>query len=229
MSYLVLVRHGESRWNLANKFTGWVDVPLSRKGVEQARRCARTLEQMRIDIAFTSTLERARATLAIILASQGATGIYEHSIGRQKAWAHHRRAANEEIPVHTSSKINERYYGDLQGINKDAARKRWGEHTVHLWRRSYAVPPPGGESLKDVVKRAVPYMREKIIPLLKKGKNVLVVAHGNSLRAIIKHLEQIPDDEIPLLELPLGVPIIYEYSHRRLKKVQSKTRVKPSP
>ena len=212
MTYLILVRHGESMWNIANKFTGWVDVPLTEVGIHEALISAKKLQKISIDVAFTSELIRAQETLMLILASQGKTGIFKHQNKKRKNewYVHGKRFEESEIPIHISEKINERYYGDLQGLNKDAARKKWGKEKVHLWRRSYATPPPNGESLKHVVKRAVPYFEKEIMPVLKKKKNVIVAAHGNSLRAIIKHIENISDDEIPNLELQTGVPIIYK-------------------
>lgn len=219
MAKLILVRHGQSRWNLSNRFTGWVDAPLSLQGIREAQAAAEKLKDVPIDVCFTSTLQRAQATLAIILASQGKVGIFQHGPGRLTDWAHYTELAEEgQMPVYVSEKINERYYGGLQGLNKDAARKKWGEEQVHLWRRSYDVPPPDGECLKDVCERVRPYFEGKIMPQLKKGRNVLVSAHGNSLRAMIKDIEGISDEQIPLLELVTGEPIIYEYKNGRLVK-----------
>ncbi len=220
MTYLILVRHGESMWNIANKFTGWVDVPLTEVGIHEALISAKKLQKIPIDVAFTSELIRAQETLMLILASQGKTGIFKHkNKKRRNNWyIHGKRFEKTEIPIHISEKINERYYGDLQGLNKDVARKKWGLKQVHAWRRSYATAPPNGESLKDVVKRAVPYFQKEIVPLLKKKKNVIVAAHGNSLRAIIKHVENISEEEIPNLELQTGVPIIYKFVRGKFVK-----------
>ena len=138
---------------------------------------------------------------------------------KEKDWSLHPKELEKgEIPIFSSEKINERYYGDLQGKNKDAARKKFGEKKVHEWRRSYDIPPPNGESLKDTCRRAIPYFTKDILPYLKKGKNVVVAAHGNSLRGIIKHIENINDEDISGLELPTGKPIIYDYSKGMLKK-----------
>ncbi|PIO00068.1 phosphoglycerate mutase [archaeon CG10_big_fil_rev_8_21_14_0_10_43_11] len=217
MGKLVLVRHGESRWNLTNQFTGWVDVPLSEKGVRQSVRCGKELSPLNMDIAFTSTLERAHETLTLILAYQKRESVFLHQ-GKQDARARHPvRAKKDEIPVHMHSALNERYYGKLQGLNKDAARKRWGANQVFTWRRSWDTKPPGGESLKDTYKRAVPYFKKTIMPQVQKSKNVLVSAHGNSLRAIIKYLDAIPDEKIPFLEVPLAKPVVYEYKNKMLK------------
>lgn len=219
MSYLVLVRHGQSMWNLANKFTGWVDVPLSEKGIREANSCAAYLKGLNLDIAFTSKLERAQETLLLILAKQKHVGIFLHDNIKEKKWSLHPVLfTKNEIPVYSDSALNERYYGKLQGMNKNTARRKFGRKQVFLWRRSYDIPPPEGECLKDTYNRAVPYFRKKIMPLVKKKKNIIVSAHGNSLRAIIKYLDNISDDDIPHLELPTGKPIIYKYSRGKLAR-----------
>jgi 2,3-bisphosphoglycerate-dependent phosphoglycerate mutase len=186
---LVLVRHGESEWNKLNLFTGWKDPDLSPKGVAEAHEAGRLLkaEGFKFDIAFTSDLTRAQRTLDIILDELGQT----------------------KVPVHKDQKLNERDYGDLSGLNKDEARKKWGERQVHIWRRSYDVPPPGGESLKDTAARVLPYYDAAIWPELKAARDVLVVAHGNSLRALIMKLEGLSGEEIVARELATGVPIVY--------------------
>jgi 2,3-bisphosphoglycerate-dependent phosphoglycerate mutase len=219
MGYLILVRHGESRWNIANKFTGWVDVPLSEVGVNEALIAGKRLEGIQFDVAFTSKLKRAQETLLLILAKQDATGIFLHEKGKRKLWSHHKvKPKDHEISVYSNSKINERYYGDLQGLNKTAARKKFGKEKVFQWRRSFDVRPPNGESLKDVVKRSVPYFEKVIMAEVKKGKNVIVAAHGNSLRAIIKHIDKISEEEISSLELSYGYPIVYKYGRGKLVK-----------
>jgi 2,3-bisphosphoglycerate-dependent phosphoglycerate mutase len=186
---LVLVRHGESEWNKLNLFTGWKDPDLSGKGIAEAHQAGRQLkkEGLRFDIAFTSDLVRAQHTLSIILQELGQV----------------------ELRTHRDMRLNERDYGDLSGLNKDDARKRWGEKQVHIWRRSYDVPPPGGESLKDTAERVLPYYEARIEPELAAGHNVLVVAHGNSLRALIMKLEGLGGEAIVARELATGVPIIY--------------------
>lgn len=214
MPHLFLVRHGQSRWNLDNKFTGWVDVPLSKQGISEARKTAAKLKNVSIDVAFTSKLVRAQETLLIILAHQKKCGIFLHESKKRKEWSEH--IVKNEIPIHSSDKINERYYGDLQGMNKNTARRKFGKKQVHIWRRGYAIRPPNGESLKDVYKRAVPYFKKNIVPELQKGKDVLVAAHGNSLRAIIKYIESISDENIPNLELGLATPIIYDFKKGKL-------------
>lgn len=220
MSLLILVRHGESVWNKKNIFTGWVDVPLSEKGIKEAITTGKKLSKINIDVAFTSKLERAQETLLLILAFQKKTGIFLHKGKKRNQWSLHPKQFDfNEIPIYSDEAINERYYGKLQGMNKDEARKKYGEEQVFLWRRSYGVCPPQGECLKDVVKRSIPYFEKEIIPHLKKGKNVIVSAHGNSLRGIIKYIENISDEKITLLELPTGKPIFYEYSKNKLVRL----------
>ncbi|MBW2972812.1 2,3-bisphosphoglycerate-dependent phosphoglycerate mutase [Candidatus Woesearchaeota archaeon] len=222
MSYLILVRHGESMWNLSNRFCGWVDVPLSENGIKEAMKCAQRLKNCSIDVAFTSTLERAQETLLIILAKQKYTGIFVHEKGRMAKWSKHKKLEKNEIPVYSSEALNERYYGKLQGMNKNAARRKWGKQQVFKWRRSWDIAPPGGEALKDTYKRAVPYFNRKIMPELRKNKDVIISAHGNSLRAIIKYIDNISNENIPHLELPTGKPIIYKYTRGRLIKEKHK-------
>lgn len=187
---LVLCRHGQSDWNLKNLFTGWKDPDLTEKGVAEAHEAGKRLKDLGIkfDIAFTSALSRAQRTTAIILEDLGQTGL-------------------ETI---RDQALNERDYGDLSGLNKDEARQKWGEEQVHIWRRSYDVPPPGGESLKDTAARVLPYYIHRILPQAMSGKTVLIGAHGNSLRALIKHLDSISDDEIAGLNIPNGTPLVYE-------------------
>lgn len=220
MSYLVLVRHGESRWNLDNKFTGWVDVPLSNRGIGEALITSKELKDLKIDVAFTSKLERAQETLLIILSDQEKTGIFVHDHGKMKKWANRSETDENEILVYTSEDLNERYYGDLQGINKDEARSKYGEEQVFKWRRGFSDRPPKAESLKDVYNRSIPYFKKNIIPELKKNKNVIVSAHGNSLRSIIKFIDDISDDYIPHLELATGKPIIYKFDNDKFRKVE---------
>ena len=186
---LVLVRHGQSDWNLKNLFTGWRDVDLSDKGVAEAREAGRKLEAqgIKFDVAFTSALKRAQRTLDLMLTELGQT----------------------TIPVFKDQALNERDYGDLVGLNKDDARKKWGEEQVHIWRRSYDVAPPGGESLKDTLARALPYYVTEILPRVLRGERVLVSAHGNSLRALVMVLDKHTPDSITKLNLETGVPMIY--------------------
>src|SRR5437764_6026413 len=186
---LVLVRHGQSEWNLKNLFTGWRDIDLSEQGIAEARAAGRKLKAqgLRFDVAFTSALVRAQRTLDIMLEELGQHG----------------------IPILKDQALNERDYGDLVGLNKDDARKRWGEDQVHIWRRSYDVAPPGGESLRDTAARVLPYYVQEILPCVLRGESTLVAAHGNSLRALIMVLEKLSPKEILARELATGAPVIY--------------------
>jgi 2,3-bisphosphoglycerate-dependent phosphoglycerate mutase len=188
-SILVLVRHGESEWNKANRFTGWKDVGLTDEGMAEAHRAGAMLKEtgQRFDCAFTSTLKRAHNTLDIILDELG-----QGKLSTVKAAA-----------------LNERDYGELVGINKDEARKRWGAEQVHIWQRSYDTAPPGGESLKDTALRVIPFFQKWIVPELQKGKNVILVAHGNSLRSLIMELDKLDPDEVMQVELPTASPLVY--------------------
>ncbi len=186
---LVLVRHGQSEWNRKNLFTGWKDVDLTEQGIAEAKQAGRSLKAkgLEFDIAYTSHLMRAQKTLTLILDEIG----------------------QSDLETIEEQALNERDYGDLVGLNKDDARKKWGDEQVHIWRRSYDTPPPGGESLKDTVARVLPYYVQHILPDVLRGRCVLVSAHGNSLRAMIMVLEGLGRDEIPGLELATGVPIVY--------------------
>jgi 2,3-bisphosphoglycerate-dependent phosphoglycerate mutase len=186
---LVLVRHGQSEWNLKNLFTGWKDPGLTELGVEEARIAGRRLKArgLAFDVAFTSALSRAQETLRLMLEEIGQPGL---------------RTVRDQA-------LNERDYGDLSGLNKDDARKRWGEEQVHLWRRSYDVSPPAGESLKDTVARALPYYVQEILPAVLRGERVLVAAHGNSLRALVMVLDRLTPKTIPAIELATGLPLVY--------------------
>lgn len=188
MALLVLVRHGESQWNLENRFTGWVDVPLTEKGKQEARRAGDLLRDLKFDVAYSSVLQRANQTLEIIL----------EAVGQQA------------LPVIKAQALNERHYGDLQGLNKAETAEKFGQEQVHIWRRSYDVAPPGGESLKDTAARTLPYFEAHIVADLKAGKNVLVAAHGNSLRSIVMHLDGLSREQVLELNLATGVPIVYE-------------------
>ena len=217
MTRIVLLRHGESQWNLENRFTGWTDIDLSERGVEEARQAGRALREAGFifDVAFTSVLKRAIRTLWIVLEEL------------DRMW----------IPQRKSWRLNERHYGALQGLNKAETAKEYGEEQVRLWRRSYdAAPPPlerkdkrfcgndprydalapeelpVSESLKDTAKRVMPYWEKTIVPVLARGGKIIVAAHGNSLRALVKHLDAIPDEDVPGLEIPTGKPLIYEFS-----------------
>lgn len=201
MSILVLVRHGESQWNLENRFTGWVDVPLSEKGVREAEAAGDKIknEKLHFDKAYTSVLQRAQKTLTIILEKLG----------------------QPDIRVEKDQALNERHYGDLQGLNKIETAKKFGEDQVKIWRRSYDIAPPNGESLKDTAARTLPYFEAKVLTDLKDGKNVIVAAHGNSLRSIVMHLDKLTKEQVLELNLGTGVPIIYQFD-RNLKIISKK-------
>ncbi len=188
MALLVLVRHGESQWNLENRFTGWVDVPLTDTGRAEAARAGQCLQGTSFAAAYTSVLQRATETLDIILEA----------------------IKQPSLPITRDAALNERHYGDLQGLNKAETARRYGDAQVHLWRRSYDVAPPGGESLKETAARTLPYFETHIAPQVAAGKNVLVVAHGNSLRSIVMSLDRLSKEQVLELNIPTGVPIVYD-------------------
>ena len=192
MTKLILVRHGQSQWNLENRFTGWKDVDITELGQEEAREVGIALKHEQIDIAFTSKLKRAQHTLDIILKEIG----------------------ESEIPVSIDAALNERSYGTLEGLNKAETAKKHGEEQVHIWRRSYDVAPPGGESLKDTYDRVIPYFEAHIKPEITKGQNILIVAHGNSLRALIMYLEHLTPKEILQREIATGEPFTYAFDEQ---------------
>ena len=196
LNYLVLVRHGQSEWNEKNLFTGWKDPDLTNLGKNEARRAGELIfsKGIKFDELFTSGLTRAITTGELIL----------------------EELAVDSIPTFRDEALNERDYGDLSGLNKDDAKKRWGEKQVHTWRRSYDVSPPGGESLKDTGERVLPFFEKNILPLINKGKNVLVAAHGNSLRSLIKELDGLSELEIVKLEIPTGEPIVYTFNSGKI-------------
>jgi len=215
MAKLILLRHLESRWNLENRFTGWVDVPLCQEGIARAGETARKVFQYDIDTAYSSPLIRNQDTLVKILEQVGKYPIFIHlDKGRMKDWGKYTDIGEFDLPVYISEALNERYYGKLQGLNKAEAAQKYGEETIHLWRRSFDKGPPGGESLKDTVKRTMPFYKKYIEKDLKKRKNVLVVASHNSLRAIIKHVEKITDEEIIGVEVPYAGIIVYEFDEK---------------
>jgi 2,3-bisphosphoglycerate-dependent phosphoglycerate mutase len=201
MTTLVLLRHGESQWNLENRFTGWIDVPLSEKGIEEAKSAGEKLKEYKFDHAFTSVLKRANDTLNIVLEITG----------------------QKTIPIDYNQALNERHYGDLQGLNKAETAKKFGDAQVKIWRRSFDVPPPNGESLKNTLERVLPYWESNILPCVKKGERLIIVAHGNSLRSLVMHLDNLTKEQVLELNIPTGVPLVYEFdgdakpvSHRYL-------------
>ena len=213
MSRLVLVRHGQSQWNLENRFTGWVDVPLSKKGIEEAISAGEKLKNFEFDTMYVSHMLRAIQALHYILINSNSkrTPIIYHEEKRIHDWEHHAGNPDSEIPIFMSVDLAERYYGNLQGLNKQKTREEYGDEQVHLWRRSYETNPPSGESLKNTCERTTPYYEKYILKDLQDGKSVLVSAHGNSLRAITMYVEKISEQEIPNLEIPTGVPIDYTF------------------
>lgn len=223
MSKLILLRHGESMWNNANLFTGWVDVPLTEKGIQEAISAGRKMQDITIDRAFTSTLVRAQETLAIALAfhKSGKTPVFMHpEEPKIHAWEtiHSESAKEKIIPVHRAWQLNERMYGELQGLNKAETKEKFGEEQVQIWRRSYAVNPPSGESLKQCAERTLPYFNEQIVPYLANGENVLIAAHGNSLRSILMHLNNLSEEEVVSVEVTLGEPMYYTYESGKFSK-----------
>ncbi|HIG03241.1 MAG TPA: 2,3-bisphosphoglycerate-dependent phosphoglycerate mutase [Candidatus Poseidoniales archaeon] len=227
MTHLILMRHGQSMWNAKNLFTGWVDIPLTNVGIEEAIAGGKEISGLAIDEVHTSTLVRAQMTAMLALAqhSSGFTPVFQYgegegdsvseNEGRMRDWAQISGETNsaETIPVFISWKLNERMYGDLQGLNKQATREKYGDEQVHIWRRSFDVPPPNGESLEMTAARTIPYLTDVLIPALNAGKNLFIAAHGNSLRSIIMHLDGLSQEEVLSLEVPTGQPIIYQFEN----------------
>lgn len=225
MSLLVLLRHGQSKWNQLNLFTGWVDVPLSEIGIQEALHAGDLIKDVPIDVIFTTTLVRAQMTafLAMSKHHSGKVPVLLHrGEGKLEEWGKiwGKEAEQQTIPVFKSWELNERMYGELQGLNKSETMKKFGEDQVKLWRRSYDTPPPNGESLFMTASRSIPYFKENIIPFLKEGKNVLVSAHGNSLRSIIMELDHLSTQEVLHLEIATGVPILYKYVNSTFTKME---------
>lgn len=219
MSKLVLLRHGQSLWNAANKFTGWVDVPLSERGRAEATIASCKLRDAgyTIDVCFTSMLIRAIETAIVCLTEcdeirGGKIPIIQHDSDDPNwhGWNKYKSDLDKELPICPSPLLDERYYGDLQGLNKAEMAEKYGAEQIKIWRRSYSEKPPGGESLEDTAKRTIPFFRDRILSHLQQGENVLVAAHGNSLRSIIMDLDKLTPEEVPLLELATGVPTVYD-------------------
>ena len=212
MAKLVLVRHGQSVWNLQNRFTGWIDVPLSKKGIKEAQNAGKLLKDFKFDVAFTSTLIRAQDTLYEILNVNNNSKYFLWIHEDKSDWYKKFKETKDDkdiLKVYTSEKLNERYYGDLQGLNKEDTIKKFGQIKVQQWRRSFDVPPPNGESLEMTAKRTIPYFKTKILKQLNAGKDVLVVAHGNSLRSIVMFIEDMSSEDIIEFEMTTGKPHIY--------------------
>lgn len=223
MGKLILLRHGESLWNKKNVFTGWVDVPLSAKGIQEAISAGDQLKSIEFDHVFTSVQVRAIETAMLTLAQNQSekTPVIIHDEGKMKDWStiYSPEMNASIIPVYRDWHLNERYYGELQGLNKAETAVKYGNEQVHLWRRSYDVPPPNGECLKDTAARTIPFFQEHIMSALVFGKNILVSAHGNSLRSIVMYIDSLSEEEVLKLEIPTGKPIIYEYLADKLRKI----------
>jgi 2,3-bisphosphoglycerate-dependent phosphoglycerate mutase len=217
---LVLMRHGQSIWNLMNRFTGWVDVPLSEDGISEAISAAKLIKDLAIDRVYTSTLNRAIHTALIVLSGQvnpKSPVLLHPGAGKLESWAqiYEEKMWEQIIPVICAWQLNERHYGKLQGLNKKETVEKFGKEQVKKWRRSYQISPPGGESLKSTGQRAYPYFKKEIFPRLDR-ESILVSAHGNSLRSILMELESLSEEEVVRLEIPTGQPILYEFSGGRL-------------
>ena len=199
MTSLILIRHGQSVWNASNRFTGWTDVDLSERGIGEAEEAGRQLSDVRIDVVHTSDLIRAQRTADIVMQYN---------------------EVSDDVPTKYDWRLNERHYGALQGLNKAETAEKHGAEQVHIWRRSFDVAPPEGESLEMTAERTIPYFTEEIVPDLESGKNVLVSAHGNSLRSIVMHIEDISPEDIVSLEIPTGVPMYYEFRDGVINQVE---------
>jgi len=211
MPKLILLRHFKSQWNLENRFTGWTDVPLSKEGIGNTNQIAQKVFKLKIDRIYSSPLFRNQDTVVRILNAEKKYPIFVWlDEGKMKKWGNFKNQNKNCFPVYISENLNERYYGRLQGLSKAKIIKKYGAEKVHLWRRSFAIAPPGGESLKDTFKRTIPFYRKYIEEDLKKRKNVLIVASHNSLRAIIKYIEKISDKDIINVEIAYGGLIKYE-------------------
>ena len=199
MAILVLIRHGQSLWNAENRFTGWTDIDLSKKGENEAEEAGKKLENITFDVVHTSALMRAQRTAEIII---------QHN------------KISKDIPTYKDERLNERHYGSLQGLNKTETAEKYGAEQVHIWRRSFDIAPPDGESLKTTAERTLPYFKEDIVKHLNEEKNVLISAHGNSLRAIVMYIENISKDDIVKLEIQTGAPRTYEYKNNVFTKIE---------
>jgi 2,3-bisphosphoglycerate-dependent phosphoglycerate mutase len=223
MSKLIMMRHGESEWNRANRFTGWVDIPLSIKGIDEAIEGGKKIKDIPIDLIIMTTLIRSQMT-AMLAMSQHSSGkipvILHTGEGKLDDWSKvaDQDISSQMIPTLRCWELNERMYGDLQGLNKAETAEKYGADQVHIWRRSYDVPPPNGESLEMTAARSIPYFKDKILPVLNEGKNVFVSAHGNSIRSIVMLLDQLNHEQVLKLEIPTGVPIIYNCEKGKLVK-----------
>lgn len=225
MAKLVLLRHGESIWNKKNIFTGWVDIPLSEKGIQQALQTGEQLKEMKFSAVFTSYLVRAQMTAFLALSKvEGEVTpavVHDEEHEKRNEWYQFPKMEDDTtiLPVYLAEALNERFYGDLQGKNKDAVLQEVGQQQFHAWRRSYDGKPPEGESLAETVQRVIPYFEKEIISRVIKGENILVVAHGNTIRGIVKYIDHISDEEIAMVEIPLGEPMIYQFEEGMWGKI----------
>ena len=225
MGHLILVRHGEPGLKPEDRLAGWVDVPLSREGVEEALECAMELERIELDLAFASNLARTQETLFLILSGQKKTGVVVHeelgregSTGKADWYSYPEKLGKALIPIYFASALNERYYGKLQGRKKQKMEEKYGAEKLASWRWNFEPGPPEGESLKAVYERAVPYFEEKILPAVRAGKNVLICAHQSSLRALVKYIEGISDEDIREVRFSTGELAIYSYFENKLTR-----------
>ena len=217
MAKLIMMRHGQSYWNLLNFFTGWVDIPLSPLGIEESLRAGELIKDLPIDVIFMSSLVRAQMTAQLAMSvhnSKKIPVIIHQGEGKLQDWAeiYSKEAQQTTIPAYVAWQLNERMYGKLQGLNKHETIEKYGPEQVKLWRRSYDIAPPEGESLKMTAERAIPYFQKNVLPWLEQDKNVFISAHGNSLRAIVMLIENMTKEEILDFEIATGVPLIYEYN-----------------
>jgi 2,3-bisphosphoglycerate-dependent phosphoglycerate mutase len=224
MAKLILLRHGLSAWNEQNLFTGWVDIPLSEAGMREASEAGKKISQIPIDVIYTSTLVRAHMTLVLAMLHHQSkkVPIFKHpGQGKMDEWGqvYSESALKASVPVYCAWQLNERMYGHLQGLNKAETAQKFGAEQVQIWRRSFDVAPPGGESLAMTAQRAWPYFQKEVLPRLKNNQNVLICAHGNSQRSIVMHLDQLSHEDVMTLELPTGEPIIYEFENDRHERV----------
>jgi len=223
MTYLILLRHGQSEWNKKNLFTGWIDIPLSEEGIVEAMAAGKEIRDVPIDLIYTSTLIRGIMTAMLAMTahqSKKVPVILHRGEGKLEEWSqcYDNETQNGLIPVIRAWQLNERMYGELQGKNKQKMREQYGEEQVKIWRRSYATAPPKGESLKMTADRTIPYFEREIFPQITKGKNILISAHGNSLRSIVMELDRLSEEEVLHLEIPTGKPMIYKYHSSSFKR-----------
>lgn len=219
---MILLRHGQSVWNEKNLFTGWVDIPLNKKGVEEALQAGKAIASLPIDLIFTSTLVRSHMTLLLALLDLKKIPVFQHPRTPQFAdWdkIYSEKTIEETVPVFCAWELNERMYGELQGLNKEETAQKFGKDKVHQWRRSFDIAPPSGESLQMTAERTWPFFQKSIMPHIQQGKTVFICAHGNSLRSIVMHLENLTPEAITHLEIPTGEPFLYSFHQGTWQKI----------